>query len=74
MMQNKYEATLQTKLKIKIIADNKGQISAELILILSAMSMIVLITAYYITNTLNDVTNHTEKVIKTGRDNVLSRL
>ena len=59
---------------MNIIADNKGQISAELILILSAMSMIVLITAYYVTNTLNDVTNHTEKVIKTGRDNVLSRL
>ena len=59
---------------MNLISDNKGQISAELILILSAMSMIVLITAYYTTNTLNDVTNHTEKVIKTGRDNVLSRL
>lgn len=59
---------------MNIIADNKGQISAELILILSTMSIIVLTTAYYITNTLNDVTNHTEQVIKTGRDNVLSRL
>ena len=59
---------------MKIIADNKGQTSAELILILSAMTMIVLITAYYTTSTLNEITNHTQEVIKTGRDNVLSKL
>lgn len=57
-----------------IIKENKGQISAELILILSAMSMIILITAYYSTNILEDITNHTEKVIETGRDNILSKL
>ncbi len=57
-----------------IIKENKGQISAELILILSAMSMIILITAYYTTNILEDITNHTEKVIETGRDNILSKL
>ena len=59
---------------MKIIADNNGQTSAELILILSAMTMIVLITAYYTTSTLNEITNHTQEVIKTGRDNVLSKL
>lgn len=57
-----------------IIKENKGQISAELILILSAMSMIILITAYYTTNILEDITNHTEKVIETGRDTILSKL
>ncbi|MBE6485708.1 MAG: class III signal peptide-containing protein [Methanosphaera stadtmanae] len=59
---------------MKIIADNNGQISAELILILSTMIMIVLITAYYTTNILNDITNHTQIVIKKGREMILSQL
>lgn len=54
--------------------DSNGQISAELILILSAMSMIILITAYYTTNILNDITNHTKEAIITGRDNILNKL
>ena len=59
---------------MKIIADNNGQISAELILLLSAMIVIVLVTAYYTTDTLNDITNQTEEVIKKSRENILSRL
>lgn len=59
---------------MKIIADNNGQISAELILILSSMIMIVIVTAYYTTNILNDITNHTQEVIKKGRDMILSQL
>lgn len=59
---------------MKIKTDSGGQISAELILILSAMSMIVLITAYYTTNTLTDITNHTKQVIITGRNNILGKL
>lgn len=59
---------------MKIIADNKGQISAELILLLSTITLIVLITAYYTTNTLNDITNHTKEVIENGRENILSQL
>lgn len=59
---------------MNIKTDSNGQISAELILILSAMSMIVLITAYYTTNTLQDITNHTKEVITTGRDNLLNKL
>lgn len=54
--------------------DSNGQISAELILILSVMSMIILITAYYTTNILNDITNHTKEAIITGRDNILNKL
>ena len=59
---------------MKIIADNNGQISAELILLLSTISLIVLTTAYYTTNTLNDITNHTQEVIEKGRENILSQL
>ncbi|WP_330011326.1 hypothetical protein [Methanosphaera sp.] len=59
---------------MKIIADNYGQISAELILLLSTIILIVLTTAYYTTNTLNDITNHTQEVIEKGRENILSQL
>lgn len=59
---------------MKIISDSEGQVSAELILILSAMSMIVVITAYFVTGILSDITDHTKIVIETGRDNLLSKL
>ena len=59
---------------MKIKLDSKGQVSAELILILSIMSMIVLITAYYTTNTLHEITNQTKEVIITGRENILNKL
>lgn len=59
---------------MKIIADNNGQISAELILLLSTIISIVLTTAYYTTNTFNDITNHTQEVIEKGRENILSQL
>ena len=51
---------------MNIINDDKGQISAELILIISTMTIIVLTTAYYTTSILNDITKHTEKVIETA--------
>lgn len=54
--------------------DENGQISAELILLIASMSMIVLITAYYTTNYLNEITNHTQVVINSSRDNFLSKL
>lgn len=59
---------------MNIINDDKGQISAELILIISTMTIIVLTTAYYTTSILNDITKHTEKVIENGRENILSKL
>ncbi|MBQ6219863.1 MAG: hypothetical protein IJJ47_09035 [Methanosphaera sp.] len=52
----------------------KGQTSTELILLIATMSIITLITAQYITESLNEITNHTKTVIKTGRDNILSKL
>ncbi len=54
--------------------DNKGQTSAELILILASMSMIVLVAAYYTTNYLNIITNHTKTVITNSRNNFLSQI
>lgn len=54
--------------------DEKGQVSAELILILATMSMIVLITAYYTTGYLNDITSHTKTVINNSRNSILSKI
>ena len=45
-----------------------------MILLISVVSIIVLITADYITESLNEITEHTKTVIKTGRDNILSKL
>jgi uncharacterized protein (UPF0333 family) len=59
---------------MKILKENSGQISAELILILSAMTVIVLITGNYTINVLNELNNHTSIVLKTGRNYILSRL
>lgn len=54
--------------------DDKGQISAELILILASMSLIVLVTAYYTTNYLNEITDHTQVVINKSRNSILSKI
>lgn len=54
--------------------DSKGQISAELILILGSMSVIVLITAYYITNMLEEITEHSKIVIINMRNEILGDL
>lgn len=59
---------------MKLKNDEKGQISAELILILASISIIILITAHITTSYLNNITAHIENVTKTGRDNVLSKL
>ena len=52
-MLNKLEPILQIKHEVLLMIDEKGQISAELILILDTISMIFLITAYFTINYLN---------------------
>ncbi len=59
---------------MKILNDDYGQASAELILIISTMTIIVVITAHYTTSILNDITKETEKVIENGREYILSKL
>ncbi len=54
--------------------DSKGQISAELILILGSISLIVLITAYYITGMLTEITEHSKIVIINMRNELLGNL
>lgn len=59
---------------MKLKKEENGQVSAELILIISSISIIVLLTAHLITNYTNEISTHIQNVTKTGRDNVLSKL
>ncbi len=54
--------------------DKNGQISAEAILILATISMIILITANYTTNYLNEITKHSKTLLNTTRKTVLTQI
>ena len=73
-MLNKLEPILQIKHEVLLIIDEKGQISAELILILATISMIVLITAHFTINYLNEINNHTQIILNTSRNSILSNI
>ena len=73
-MLNKLEPILQIKHEVLLMIDEKGQISAELILILATISMIVLITAHFTINYLNEINNHTQIILNTRRNSILSNI
>lgn len=73
-MLNKLEPILQIKHDVLLMIDEKGQISAELILILATISMIVLITAHFTINYLNEINNHTQIILNTSRNSILSNI
>mgnify|MGYP001773724015 FL=1 len=73
-MLNKLEPILQIKHEVLLMIDEKGQISAELILILATISMIVLITAHFTINYLNEINNHTQIILNTSRNSILSNI
>lgn len=57
-----------------MIKEENAQISAELILILATISIIILVTSNYIIETLNQITTHTKIVIRNMRNDILSNL
>lgn len=73
-MLNKLEPILQIKHDVLLMIDEKGQISAELIIILATISMIVLITAHFTINYLNEINNHTQIILNTSRNSILSNI
>ena len=73
-MLNKLEPILQIKHEVLLMIDEKGQISAELILILATISMIVLITAHFTINYLIEINNHTQIILNTSRNSILSNI
>lgn len=57
-----------------MIKDEKAQISAELILIIATISIIILVTSNYIIDTINEITLHTKIVIRNMRNKILSNI
>lgn len=54
--------------------EENAQISAELILIIATISIIILITSNYIIDTLNQITLHVKIVIRNLRNNIISNI
>ena len=54
--------------------DNKGQSSAEIILITGGLLVIVLFVASYITNIINTTQNSYEALIKQERDFLINKI
>ena len=54
--------------------DNKGQSSAELILIIGGLLVIILFVASYITNIINTTQNSFDGLIKQERDFLINKI
>jgi len=54
--------------------EENAQISAELILIMATVSIIILITSNYVIDTLNQITLHVTIVIRNMRNDIMSNI
>lgn len=54
--------------------EENAQISAELVLIMATISIIILITSNYIIDTLNQITLHVKIVIRNMRNDIMSNI
>jgi len=54
--------------------EENAQISAELILIMATVSIIILITSNYVIDTLNQITLHVKIVIRNMRNDIISNI
>lgn len=54
--------------------EENAQISAELVLIMATVSIIILITSNYIIDTLNQITLHVKIVIRNMRNDIISNI
>jgi len=54
--------------------EENAQISAELILIMATVSIIILITSNYVIDTLNQITLHVKIVIRNMRNDIMSNI
>ena len=57
-----------------MLIDEKGQISAEMILLMGAILVIVLVVAGYVTGITNDIANSVKDVVDVARDSTINRL
>ncbi|CEL25126.1 class III signal peptide-containing protein [Methanobacterium formicicum] len=56
------------------ILDNGGQISAEMILLIGAILVIVIIAGGYILNISGSIAGNITSVVDTARDNTINRM
>jgi len=54
--------------------EENAQISAELVLIMATVSIIILITSNYVIDTLNQITLHVKIVIRNMRNDIISNI
>ncbi|KAF5050153.1 hypothetical protein DSECCO2_432400 [anaerobic digester metagenome] len=59
---------------MKDFSDDSGQISAEMILLIGAMLVIVIIAGGYILDITNSIGKNIESVIGTARDTSINRM
>ena len=57
-----------------MLIDEKGQISAEMILLTGAILVIVLVVAVYATDITNDIANSVKEVVDAARESTINRL
>ena len=57
-----------------MLIDDKGQISAEMILLMGAILVIVLIVAGYVTGVTNDIAESVKNVTEAARRSTIDRI
>lgn len=57
-----------------MLIDDKGQISAEMILLMGAILVIVLIVAGYVTGVTNDIAESVKNVTEAARKSTIDRI
>ncbi|KZX17801.1 class III signal peptide [Methanobrevibacter cuticularis] len=62
------------KIKIKIIKENSGQGSAEMILLIGAILVIVIVAGSYMINISESINNSLKGLLEKGRDSILNKL
>ena len=58
----------------KMLNDEKGQGSAEMILLMGAILAIVLLVGVYLFSISSTINNSFKKVIESGRDNIINKI
>ena len=57
-----------------MLIDEKGQISAEMILLMGAILVVVLVVAGYVTGITSDISNSVKDVVDAARNSTIERL
>ncbi|MDR2624303.1 MAG: hypothetical protein LBC39_07035 [Methanobrevibacter sp.] len=62
------------KKKIKVLNEESGQSSAELMLLMGTIIVIVLLVGIYVTNILHSIDDGLKSLVENGRDSLINKL